>query len=155
LEWQSLLRLAAILSGMGSEIDIAAFDDQVMRQRIEFALRDPASPLHGRDADEIMAALEPRRGLERAVDFMLRSGPHGEGFGARPGGLSLTALEAAPHGVDLGPLEPRIPEILRTPSGKIELAPELIVADLTRLEAALERPAPGLVLVGRRDVRSK
>ena len=42
-------------------------------------------------------------------------------------------LEAAPHGVDLGALEPRLPEVLRTASGKIELAPEPIVADVPRL----------------------
>jgi len=59
---------------------------------------------------------------------MLRTGPYGDGFGANPDGLSLARLEAEPHGIDLGPLEPRIPEVLRTPSGKIELAPEAIAA---------------------------
>jgi anaerobic selenocysteine-containing dehydrogenase len=44
--------------------------------------------------------------------------------------------------------------VLRTPSGRIELAPELVIADLARLEATLDRPAPGLLLVGRRHVRS-
>jgi anaerobic selenocysteine-containing dehydrogenase len=50
---------------------------------------------------------------------------------------------------------PRIPEVLRTPSGKIELAPEPIVADVDRLRASLERTRNGgLVLVGRRQLRS-
>ena len=51
------------------------------------------------------------------------------------------ALEANPHGVDLGPLQPRLPEVLRTPSGMIELAPE---ADRRRRRtgcAAVARPA--------------
>jgi anaerobic selenocysteine-containing dehydrogenase len=57
--------------------------------------------------------------------------------------------------VDLGPLEPRLPDALRTPSGRIELAPERIVADLGRLRAALDRPRNGgIVLVGRRQLRS-
>src|SRR4029079_15100144 len=59
------------------------------------------------------------------------------------------------HGVDLGALEPRLPDALRTPSGRIELAPEPIVADVARLRAALVHPADGgLVLVGRRQLRS-
>jgi anaerobic selenocysteine-containing dehydrogenase len=85
---------------------------------------------------------------------MLRSGPYGDAFGARPGGLSLAVLEANPHGVDLGPLEPRIPEVLRTPSGMIELAPPPVVADVERLRTALAQENGGMVLVGRRDLRS-
>jgi anaerobic selenocysteine-containing dehydrogenase len=85
---------------------------------------------------------------------MLRSGPWGDGFGARPDGLTLAKLEANPHGIDLGPLGSRIPEVLRTPSGKIELAPEPLVADVDRLRAGLARPIPDMVLIGRRDLRS-
>jgi anaerobic selenocysteine-containing dehydrogenase len=85
---------------------------------------------------------------------MLRVGPYGEAFGAEPDGLSLDVLERNPHGVDLGPLEPRIPEVLRTASGKIELAPEPIVADVERLSAGLDRTNGGMVLIGRRQLRS-
>jgi anaerobic selenocysteine-containing dehydrogenase len=60
-----------------------------------------------------------------------------------------------PHGVDLGPLQERIPEVLRTPSGKIELAPDDLVADVERLRESLDRRRDGeLVLVGRRQLRS-
>ncbi len=69
---------------------------------------------------------------------MLRTGPYGDAFGANPDGLTLELLEGNPHGVDLGPLEPRLPEVLRTPSGRVELAPEPIVADLDRLRAGLD-----------------
>src|SRR5207253_2952203 len=86
--------------------------------------------------------------------FLLRSGPYGDGFGMRQG-LSLTLLEAHPHGVDLGPLAARIPEVLRTPSGKIELAPELLVKDVERLRTSLQRgKSDDLLLIGRRDLRS-
>jgi anaerobic selenocysteine-containing dehydrogenase len=70
------------------------------------------------------------------------------------GALSLAQLEGEPHGVDLGPLHPRIPEVLRTPSGKVELAPPALVADVERLHASLARPSDGLLLIGRRDLRS-
>ena len=44
---------------------------------------------------------------------------------------------------------------MRTPSGKVELAPPQIVADVERLRAALARRTNGgMVLVGRRQLRS-
>ena len=153
-EWETLLRLAALVAGQGPAADTAGLDDFVTRQRVEHEVASPASPIHGRDAAEIMAALAPRRGPERLLDLMLRAGPYGDAFGANPGGLSLAALEAKPHGIDLGPLAPRIPELLRTPSGKIELAPEPLVADVARLRAGLEQPGSPMVLIGRRDLRS-
>ena len=51
-------------------------------------------------------------------------------------------------------MQPRIPELLRTPSGKIELAPSTLINDLQRAIAALNQPAPDMVIVGRRQVRS-
>ena len=69
--------------------------------------------------------------------------------------VTLDQLEESPHGVDLGALKPRIPEVRRTPTGKIELAPEPIVADVERLRASLARSRNGhLVLIGRRQLRS-
>ena len=86
---------------------------------------------------------------------MLRVGPFGDGFGADPDGLTLGRLEAEPHGIDFGPMRPRIPDALRTPSGRMELAPEPIVADVPRLRAELSTHANGqLVLIGRRQLRS-
>jgi anaerobic selenocysteine-containing dehydrogenase len=151
-DWQVILRLAGIVLGQGPAADTAALDELVVRQQVEAAVGGP--PLAGRDPEEILRALAPRSGPDRLLDLMLRSGPYGDAFGANPGGLSLAALEAEPHGVDLGPLEPRIPEALRTPSGRIELAPDGIVADVPRLSATLTRPHPELVLVGRRHLRS-
>jgi anaerobic selenocysteine-containing dehydrogenase len=153
-EWRTLLRLAAIASGQGAEADVAALDDFVLLQRIEHEVTEPGSPIHGREAAEIMAALAPRRGPERLLDLMLRTGPYGDGFGRDPAGLTLAVLEANPHGVDLGALAPRIPEVLRTPSGKIELAPQALVEDVARLRVRLADGDGGMVLIGRRDLRS-
>jgi anaerobic selenocysteine-containing dehydrogenase len=154
-EWEILLRLVGVLLGQGPKADTAALDELTIALRVKAVVESKGSPLHGRDPHEIRAALSHRRGPERIVDLALRSGPEGDLFGAQPGGLSLAALEAAPHGIDLGPLMPRLPEVLRTPSGKIELAPPLLIADLDRLEATLtDPPSTGLLLVGRRHVRS-
>jgi anaerobic selenocysteine-containing dehydrogenase len=153
-EWQVLLRLLGVLLGQGPKPDVDALESLVIGLQVQGAVRAPGSPIEGRDPQEILAALGDRRGPDRLVDLALRSGPYGDHFGNNPDGLTLDKLAAAIHGIDLGALEPRIPELLRTPSGKIELAPEMLVADLDRLAASLDRPAPGLLLVGRRHVRS-
>jgi anaerobic selenocysteine-containing dehydrogenase len=155
-EWITLLRLAAIAAGQGPDADVAALDGLVAFELARRETATPESPVSGRDPAELVAAIGDRVGPERALDIMLRCGPYGDGFGTNPDGLTLERLEAAPHGVDLGPLEPRLPGVLRTPSGKIELAPEPIVGDVVRLRKALSRgPANGeVVLVGRRQLRS-
>jgi anaerobic selenocysteine-containing dehydrogenase len=145
-EWQQLLRMTAIVTGQGADADIDAIDDFVIGALIQRAVSDPQSPLAGRDPAEVKEELGDRRGPDRALDLLLRAGPYG---------LTLDELEANPHGVDLGPLKPRIPEALRTPSGKIELAPEPIIADIERLRASLRQGRNGhLVLIGRRQLRS-
>jgi anaerobic selenocysteine-containing dehydrogenase len=153
-EWRTILRLLGVIMGQGPTADVDGLDDFVAGQLVEQTVAAGASPIAGRDAQEILAALAPRRGPERLLDLMLRTGPYGDGFGARPDGLTLAQLEAQPHGIDFGALEPRIPEVLRTPSGKIELAPELLVADVARLRAGLADCSDGMVLIGRRDLRS-
>ena len=131
-EWEILLRLAAIVSGMGAQADIAPLDELT------------AAVVAG---DAGLDAVADRRGPERVLDLMLRAGPYD---------LTLADLEANPHGVDLGALEPdRVPGLLRTPSGKIEALPDLMRADLDRLQASLDRDwSASMVLVGRRHVRS-
>jgi len=70
-------------------------------------------------------------------------------------GLDLAALEAAPHGLDLGPLRPCLLERLETPDRNIQCAPELLLADLPRLGAEMATPPDaGLRLIGRRDPRN-
>jgi anaerobic selenocysteine-containing dehydrogenase len=153
-EWEILLRLAAIASGQGAGADPAALDDFVVAGLVDKAVRRSHSNVEGRDPAELLETLSVRRGPERVLDLMLRTGPYGDGFGADPDGLSLTVLEAKPHGIDLGPLEPRVPELLRTETGKIELAPEPVVDDVARLRASLTRRNGEMVLIGRRDLRS-
>src|SRR3954451_3482033 len=120
------------------------------------AVTRKGSNVGGRDADDLSKALASRRGPEKALDVMLRTGPYGDGFGARPDGLSLAVLEANPHGVDFGPLTPRLPGILRTPNSRIDLAPKAMVGDVARLRVALDAGGSDadLVLIGRRDLRS-
>ena len=154
-EWEIYMRLAGIIAGQGPNGDVGAFDEMVIHTLIQREVGMEGSRVEGRDAAELLEALEPRRGPERVLDFLIRTGPYGDGFGSDPEGLTLELLEQSPHGIDLGPLAPRIPEMLRTPSGKVELAPEAIVGDIERLRAAMARERNGgMVLIGRRQLRS-
>lgn len=145
-EWQTMLRLVAIVKGLGANADIQALDDALIADDV----RKQAGP----HAERVLQALAGRSGPERMLDLALRGGPYGDQFGLNPDGLSLEKVMAAPHGIDLGALQPRIPEVLRTPSGKLELAPTMLLDDVKRAAADLARPADDLVIVGRRHVRS-
>lgn len=147
-EWQTLLKLAAIVKGHGAQQDANALDDA------QFA--EDAERLFGKHADAVVQATQGLKGPQRTLEVALRSGPYGDGFGQRPDGLTLAKVMAsnASGGIDLGELKPRLPEMLRTPSGKVELAPASLLTDLLRAGADLARPAPELVIIGRRDVRT-
>ncbi|MFI9564896.1 molybdopterin oxidoreductase family protein [Streptomyces rishiriensis] len=152
-ETEILARLTLAATGMHGA-DPGAVDDLVVGQTLGKAVKDPHSPVHGRDPQELAAQLAGDTGPERRLDMMLRLGPYGDGFGARPDGLGLTRLLAAPHGIDLGPLRPRLPQPLKTRSGRIELLPQPIAGDLPRLREGMRQRTDGLVLVGRRHLRS-
>ena len=83
-------------------------------------------------------------GERRLLDLLLRFGPHQ---------LSLRKLAENPHGIDLGPLVPQLEA--RLEGRRVQLAPEIFLRDLDRLEATVSRPLDdGLVLIGRRALRS-
>jgi len=156
-EFELLVRLAAIAAGFGPGVDPHALATATLRTQVEREVAIEDSLLHGREADEVVAELEAsgRPPEEQLLDLMLRSGHRGDGFGARPNGLSLDLLERHPHGIDFGPLCPRLPDALATESGLVELAPKQLIDDLGRLERALEAAASGgMVLVGRRQLRT-
>ena len=144
-EWQTLAKLAGVLAGAGPLADPQLVDDAVLHTLVSREVAAEGSPVHGREPAEVIAELGPQRGESRLLDFLLRVGPYR---------LTLAEVAAHPHGLDLGPLQPRLPDVLRTVSGKVELAPEPILADVPRLQAALDEPADGLVLIGRRHLRS-
>ncbi|GAA2899892.1 MULTISPECIES: molybdopterin oxidoreductase family protein [Streptomyces] len=152
-ETEILARLILAVTGMHGA-DPAAVDQMVIDQTLAKAVKEPHSPVHGRDPRELADGLHGDTGPERRLDMMLRLGPYGDGFGVRPDGLTLEKLLAHPHGIDLGPLRSRLPQPLKTRSGLVELLPGPIAADLPRLRAALAERPEGLVLVGRRHLRS-
>jgi len=148
-ECEILLRLNGILAGTRADPDIAAIAEADLMRRVA-----SVASATGRDSDTIRRMLTGGSAAELVLDLRLRAGPYGDQFGDVPGGLCLATLKTYPHGVDLGPLTPRIPELLRTPSGRIDLVPVAIAVEVRRLAQAPPAPADEFVVVGRRHLRS-
>jgi len=96
----------------------------------------------GRIMHPFMRVFNPKRQL----DLLLRLGPHS---------LSLKKLKQSPHGIDLGPLEPRVRQVINTPDKKIKLIPENFLKEVERLNKSLDEKLPlekgELQLIGRRS----
>ena len=110
------------------------------------------------------------------IDLGLRLGPYGSGGKAlaelrekglhtlpkvawrllrgNSGGLTLKRLEAAPHGIDLGPLVPMLPQRLYTPNQRINLVPALYNGALQGLPVPDAPQGNQLLMIGRRHLRS-
>ncbi len=127
-------------------------DDWDILLGLAFALRERGG---GGNRRNLGATLRVARALgpRRILGLLLRFGPHP---------LSIGSLLRAPHGVDLGPLRPRLPDRLFTPDRRIRLVPAVMEEDLPRVEADVDAAreagaaagAPDtLTLVGRRQLR--
>lgn len=145
-DWEWLLRLSAMLRGEDWRAPIDALDEPFLAEQLALLPEAFRSPVRRQLGDA--------PGPARLVDFALRAGPYGDRFGQQPDGLSLARVRAAPTGIDLGPLQPRLPALLKTASGRLELAPPELLAEAPALAAALNQAAPALVLIGRREVRN-
>jgi anaerobic selenocysteine-containing dehydrogenase len=147
-----LSELAGRMAGVGAEV----VEQVMLSALLSEAVGRPGTPCPDVSEAEAREKLGDEPGPDRVLDLMLRTGPYGDRFDEARDGLSLARLRAAPHGLDLGPLEPRLPGLLSTESGRLELAPGPIVADVARLRDALPARAAddGLVLIGRRHLRS-
>ncbi|ARU54181.1 dehydrogenase [Oleiphilus messinensis] len=97
-------------------------------------------------------ALPQRSQLKRAI----RLSPFGEQNRTLVKGLSLDVLKNERHGIDLGPLQPCLPERIYHDNTKINIAPKIFLKDLSRLQQTFkkEQDKEPLILIGRRDVQS-
>lgn len=151
-----LLQLARLVSDTQPPPSAHALAEEQLRALIAREVANPASPIAGADPTVIRRRIAGATPAEELVDFLLRSGPFGDAFGHDPSGLTLARLRAHPHGLDFGAMAPRLPDLLDTPSGAIELASTVIDAELTRAAALLATPRSDdeLLLVGRREFHS-
>ena len=152
-ECEILARLIAVAGGCPTRAS-EEIHDELLGGLLDQSVNDPMSPVFGADVTALREQISGDSPAERLIDVMLRTGAYGEGFGSDADGLSLDRLVAAPHGIDLGPLQPRLPEVLATPSGCVELCPPALAADVARLQAGLAGRRDSMVLIGRRQLRS-
>jgi len=90
------------------------------------------------------------------LNLLLRLGPYGDRFLPWSDGLSLEKLEAAPHGIDLGALQPGVERRLYHRDKRIHLASPCMLKAMAALGHDLDAKGgeDGLVLIGRRELRS-
>jgi anaerobic selenocysteine-containing dehydrogenase len=144
-EWEILIRLGQILAGNhDADTDVAAVDDAWFTMLCHAKGLDPAAVL----------PLYDHGGPERMIDWSIRVGPFGDGYGTREG-VTLEDFKAEPNGIDFGAAEPRAAEAVCTPDGRIHLAHDYLLGDLPRLRERVGTAVDGLVLVSRRHLRSK
>ncbi len=147
-----------IVSGLVARITgetPAAADDRALSMLHQQLIGQGNTVAAGIGFKAILEHLAPHTGQDRMYELLVRTGPHGDHFGANPDGLTLQKLRDLPHGVDFGPMQSRIAEVLHLPDGKINFAPDAIISDIPRLEQWMrENDHGGLVLIGRRQIRS-
>ena len=96
------------------------------------------------------------------LNLALLTGPYGKlsGFSKLFSGLSLKKVIKSVHGISLGPLQSRIPEVLRTQDYKINIADEVFLAGLRKVTKSFQEDsqqvlaANEFLLIGRRHLRS-
>lgn len=132
---------------------IGALEDWEILSRLTFELlpaplRQLAAPLR----EKFIAFADPLRVTAAA----LATGPYGRLRRGRKG-ITMRALRNSAGGIDLGPLRPRLAEVLATSDRRVHLAPAEFVADAAARLVATAHEAPGdgrLRLIGRRNLRS-
>ena len=152
-------RLAHVILPPTSPLERSHYD---LRSRVRGAQRRPLLPagVRARADDqrhdweiclELMTRTFPPDGRSRGADARRCSAlrPRGDrstsacGIGPQKG-MSLKKLRRHPHGIDLGPLEPRLPKRLLAPSRRPSSSrPTLFLADLPRLRERWRRAAAG------------
>lgn len=144
-EWEVMIRVGAMMAGISQQdVDIKAIDDGFFAAFAQMGGADP----------EVALAACPEPGPERLNDNAIRTGPWGDRYGENPDGLTLQHFKDKPNGIDMGPMVPRIDEIICHSDGMVDLAPEYVIADLPRLEQRIDRNDEGLLLISRRHIRS-
>ena len=150
-QWQVMLEIGARLAGVSAE----ALEQSEHEKALARYVGPAARRCQDVSLETAREALGDQAGPMRRLDLLLRSGPLGDGFRGDASGLSLAQLREADGVVDLGPLQPRLPGLLRSPGRRIQLMPNELEPEFARLAASFDAgPRPGLLLVGRRQLRN-
>lgn len=141
-EWRVVMTIGALLGGKKlADIDTTALDNAYFAAMCRQLGLDPVKVMD----------VTPENGAERILELAIRGGQFGDRYGEREG-LTLDKFKGHPHGLLVGSAKPGVP--IRTPSGKIEIAPQYLLDDIPRLRAAMLETRPQTYLVSRRTLRS-
>ncbi|MFT4994912.1 MAG: anaerobic selenocysteine-containing dehydrogenase [Paraglaciecola sp.] len=120
--------------------------------QIYLALAERLDGLNGVPGDKYQALWQQTP--VGVVDDLLRSGKYAN----TQHNLSINTLLEQPHGIDLGPLQPNLPEAIYHDDKQIDLAFDYFMADLTRLNKHFFAEPPflddSLQLIGRRHLKT-
>ena len=120
----------AIVGGVRNKLGYVASEEAKQQAASLAALNNAAPFLRKQLMERVHIRRVPRFEFEadhtieegaRMLDLMIRAGRVGDRFREGADGMTLDSLVAAEHGVDLGPLASRLPAMLATESGHVEL----------------------------------
>ncbi|GMM69729.1 molybdopterin oxidoreductase family protein [Alteromonas sp. MTD1] len=142
-----------------SEAVVETDEDQLTDWQIYLSLAERLDALNGKNTAHYAELWDKQP--KGVVDDLLQAGL----YGGKPGntveslaqGLSLEKLKAHPHGIDLGPLQPSLPNALFHEDKKIHLDFDYFMSDLGRVNARFfdaENQEESLVLIGRRHIKT-
>lgn len=149
-----ILSHIAVMLGDGLEnVSAAEWRQSFIDKVVADAVIQQESPVFGAEPAKVIELLEGDDD-ERYLDLLLRLGPFGDGFGSRPGGVTLSKLKENPNGMDYGPMVPRIDEMLLHEDGQYDLVPADLMGEALKLRLKLDAERSPFLLIGRRDLRS-
>jgi len=142
-----------------SEAAVETDEDQLTDWQIYLSLAERLDALNGKSTAHYDALWDKQP--KGVVDDLLQAGLYGGKSGnadeSLAQGLSLAKLKAHPHGIDLGPLQPSLPNALFHEDKKIHLDFDYFMSDLDRVNAQFfgaEKQEESLVLIGRRHIKT-
>ena len=154
-----------------SEAAVEIDEDQLTDWQIYLSLAERLDALNGKNTAHYAALWDKQP--KGVVDDLLKAGLYGgklrsaddEAFAYSNSaadespvrGLSLETLKAHPHGIDLGPLQPSLPEALFHEDKKIHLDFDYFMSDLDRVNKHffdVENREKSMVLIGRRHLKT-
>jgi anaerobic selenocysteine-containing dehydrogenase len=174
-DWEIFLELTKRLSArdlpsrLGAELHYQSIKQLGIDGLLDLMLRSGPYGARLKTADAIIKPLAQAvcnaLPASHPLHKLLAMGPYGESTQHLSKGLSIDVLRQHPHGLDLGPLQPCLPERIYHTDKRIRIAPKLFLKDLNRLNSHFglhhktpakvkEQATDTLLLIGRRDIRS-
>ena len=120
-----------------------ALHEKIQQRRGQNSVRD-------RLTRQVEGYITPERFL---AGYLLTLSPYRAVKGEMEPTVTMDKLKKSPHGIDLGPLQSKLPQQLFTKDKSINLAPDCMLDDVARLNEQ-QQVSDQMTLIGRRHIRS-